>query len=167
MSMKYAGIGSRETPEPVLKTMREMARELAEKNYTLRSGGADGADFAFEQGCDLVHGRKEIYLPWRFFNGNKSGLFKPSKEAMALAEKFHPAWYMLSGGAKKLMARNSHQVLGINLDDPVDFIICWTDPKRGGTTQALRIAEAYGIKIFNLKLNAYTLSDMISQRTIL
>ncbi|GAG46694.1 unnamed protein product, partial [marine sediment metagenome] len=35
---------------------------------------------------------------------------------------------------------------------PVDFIICWTPGGRevGGTAQAIRIAKANHIKVFNL-----------------
>ena len=53
------------------------------------------------------------------------------------------------------MGRNTYQILGKNLRDPVDFVLCWTpftrkgDPK-GGTSQAIRIAEAYNIPVINL-----------------
>lgn len=42
----YAGIGSRETPTRVLQLMIKAAQRLAQRGYTLRSGGADGADAA-------------------------------------------------------------------------------------------------------------------------
>ena len=44
----YAGIGSRETPKEILKEMTKIGQELESKGYTLRSGGAIGADKAFE-----------------------------------------------------------------------------------------------------------------------
>lgn len=47
-TMTYAGIGSRETPLSMLKTMTKVADMLAKKGYTLNSGGAIGADVAFE-----------------------------------------------------------------------------------------------------------------------
>ena len=46
----YAGVGSRETPPDVLKTMLKIGRYLAVKGYTLRSGGAKGADTALRMG---------------------------------------------------------------------------------------------------------------------
>lgn len=51
------------------------------------------------------------------------------------------------------MSRNVYQVLGPNLDDPVEFIICWTKDGKasGGTGQAIRIANDYGVPVFNLK----------------
>lgn len=71
---------------------------------------------------------------------------------MAHAARYHPAWARLDDHARRLHARNSLIVLGRLLDDPVDFVVCWT-PKGewvGGTSQALRVAKAAGIKIFNL-----------------
>lgn len=47
-TMTYAGIGSRETPLSMLRTMTKVADMLAKKGYTLNSGGAIGADVAFE-----------------------------------------------------------------------------------------------------------------------
>jgi len=50
----YAGIGSRSTPDNVLGIMEKLGIVLAKKGFILRSGGADGADKAFEKGCDLA-----------------------------------------------------------------------------------------------------------------
>jgi hypothetical protein len=147
--MIYTGIGSRKTPPHILKIMVKIGRILARKNYTLRSGGAEGADSAFEQGCALEKGKKEIFLPWKNFNKNNSNLYSPSNEAFVLAEKFHPAWSRCSNGAKLLHARNCHQILGLHLDLPTSFVVCWTT-QSGGTQQALRIAKHYNIKIYNL-----------------
>ena len=51
------------------------------------------------------------------------------------------------------MARNMHQVLGLTLDVPTDFIVCWTPDGKasGGTGQALRVAKDFSIPIYNLK----------------
>lgn len=159
--MYYAGIGSRETPEHILKLMNQMAHHLANKGFTLRSGGADGADLAFEIGCDRANGPKEIYLPWPKFNGSNSNLIVNDEKAFELAEMYHPYWQNLSQGARKLQARNCHQVLGEDLETPSKFIICYTkDGKRkGGTGQALRIAEAKDIDIFDCGL--YSDSDTL------
>lgn len=146
--MIYAGIGSRETPEEILKLFIGIGKVFAERDCVLRSGGADGADSAFEKGCVLVNGQKEIYLPWKGFNGNKSAFIVQPGEAFEITEKYHPCFSKLTDGAKKLQARNSHQVLGLDLKSPADCIICYTS-KTGGTTQALRIAEDYQIPIFN------------------
>ena len=44
----YAGIGARTTPASVLADMTVMAGWLARTGWTLSSGGASGADSAFE-----------------------------------------------------------------------------------------------------------------------
>lgn len=151
LTKAYAGIGSRDTPIEIQKLMIQMARHLAHKGYTLRSGGAQGADQAFEKGCDLINGTKEIYLPWAGFENSKSTLVVKDPKAFEIAEKYHPYWQNLSQGAKKLQARNSHQALGPDLSSPISMLICYTKggKKAGGTGQALRIAEAYNIPIFD------------------
>jgi predicted Rossmann fold nucleotide-binding protein DprA/Smf involved in DNA uptake len=58
MNPKYAGIGSRSTPPETLPLIESIAARLAEKGWVLRSGGADGADSAFEKGCDQKQGTK-------------------------------------------------------------------------------------------------------------
>jgi len=148
----YCGIGSRETPEAICEEMSEIAETLAEHGFTLHSGGAPGADSAFEAGCTRVRGDKVIFLPWKGFNGNKSTLYDQSKEAFDLAAKYHPAWDKLKEPVRKLMARNVQQVLGTKLISPVRFVVCWTKDggPTGGTGQALRIAADYKIPVFNL-----------------
>lgn len=153
--MIYAGIGSRKTPNLVLDIMVDIGCYMAEKGHVLRSGRAPGADQAFENGCNRMRGIKEIYLPWsRFENAPMSlGYIIPDvAEAYEIAARFHPAWASLSQGAQKLMARNSHQVLGLNLSTPCDLVICWTPGGHGGggTGQALRIAKHHGIPIYDL-----------------
>lgn len=145
--MFYTGIGSRKTPKTILKLFTEVAIYLSKQGYILRSGGAKGADQAFERGA----AKKEIYLPWRDFENNKSNLIVGHKKAFEIAEKYHPRWNSLSEGAKKLQARNSHQILGITLNKPSRFVICWTEYGigNGGTGQAIRIAKDYNIPIFD------------------
>jgi hypothetical protein len=165
MELHYTGIGSRKTPEYVLEQMREIAARLArvsggmgENRCVLRSGGADGADSAFESGCDQMLGEKEIYLPWKKFNGRDIGaayIYPPTPEAFRMAAKFHPAWGRCSYGARALHARNSHQILGEDLETPSSFVVCWHQ-NTGGTMQAIRIANHYRITVYNLaKPEAY------------
>lgn len=124
---------------------------LANKGYILRSGAAKGADKSFECGCDSVNGKKEIYLPWNGFEGSNSNLVVSNIKAFEISEKFHPYWHNLKQGARKLQARNSHQVLGKDLETPAQFVICWTKNGKGtgGTGQALRIANCYDIPVLD------------------
>ena len=154
MKRYYAGIGSRETPEEIIKIMIQIAESLGKMGIILRSGAAEGADDAFEIGCDNVNGKKEIYLPWKGFGNSKSTLIVKDPKAFELVEKYHPGFSRLSQGALKLQARNSHQVLGLDLNTPSDFIICYTPKGKGsgGTGQALRIAKDYSIPVFDCGL---------------
>jgi len=147
----YTGIGSRETPIPILKLFTQVGKYLANKNYILRSGHAEGADSAFEYGCTMVSGQKEIYLPWKGFGGSDSSLIVEDPKAFQMGEQHHPYWNNLSQGARKLQARNCHQLLGWDLNTPSKFAICWTKNGKGsgGTGQGLRIAKAYNIPIFD------------------
>lgn len=155
MSGYYTGIGSRQTPHDVLVLMGRIAQYLAEIGYTLRSGAAPGADTAFE---DHAKQDMEIYLPWIGFAGRPDEPpyfplermnFKVLNIAAQITEKYHPGWNHLSTAAAKLHIRNAFQVLGKDLKTPSDFVVCWS-PKKGGTTQAIRIAEAHKIPVFNL-----------------
>ena len=150
--MIYAGIGARRTPGNILHAMVGVAEYLTKDGHTLRSGGAQGADRAFEIGCDRLQGHKEVYLPWKGFEQSNSPLYVVTQEAMDVAALFHPAWSGLSQGARKLMGRNSYQMLGPELVTKTDFVVCWTPEGKvvGGTGQTLRMAEYYGIPVFNL-----------------
>lgn len=150
----YAGIGSRSTPPDILPLMTEIAMHFDQWQWTLRSGGATGADSAFEAG--VTSDRKEIYIPWKGFNGSSSILYwghpllSPKAELVAArcwkdresrGEVGCP-WHRLRTNTMILMARNMYQVFGARLDIPCDMIICWTPEGKviGGTAQALNAA---------------------------
>lgn len=157
MTKTYAGIGARKTPDNIQIHMTSAAVQLSTCGFTLRSGGADGADSAFELGAPKD--KKEIFLPWNNFNGRKlsePGVIVPTtplwEAALKLAKQYHPVWDKLSGSTKSFMARNAFQVLGPDLNDPVSFVLCWTPNGRteGGTGQAIRMATGMNIPVFNM-----------------
>ncbi len=160
MKKVYAGVGSRETPEDILAEMRRLGETLA-STHILHSGAAPGADEAFEAGATAVGGECRIYLPWKGFNYHSSPLFGVTAAALEMAEREHPAWDRLSPAARKLHARNCNQILGDSLDEPVEFVLCWTpdgcESKKtrgrntGGTASAIVLGEKYGRPVFNLK----------------
>lgn len=161
MTVYYAGVGSRTTPSLELAKMQEFAYHAARQGWTLRSGAAQGADATFELGCDDFGGSKEIFLPWALFNGHTSPLYTPSDGALKLAKEIHPAWDYLSIAAKRLVARNMHQILGKNLNAPVGCVVCWTPDgcesadkygkKTGGTGTAIVLASLNDIPVFNIR----------------
>lgn len=137
----YTGVGSRETPLNILKIMTLLASYLAKKGFVLRSGGAIGADSAFERGCNLVGGKKEIFYA-----------ADATQEALIIAKQIHPAWHRCSENAKKLHARNCFQVLGKDLKTPSEMLVCWTKDGRhiGGTRTAIKLALNNHILVINL-----------------
>lgn len=152
----YAGIGSRKTPIEVQNKMTKIAEALRGA-FCLRSGGAMGADSAFELGAG---NNKEIYLPRDTFNGREHDgkLFfnynrlPRADGARSLTQLFHPVPHVLSDYGIDLMSRNAMQVFGRNLNDPVQFVLIWTSNGEtlGGSGQAIRIAEHFKIPIFNM-----------------
>ena len=145
------GVGSRDTPLEIITLIKDLSTKLSNQGYRLRSGGADGADMAFEQAWNE---NKEIYLPWKDFNNNTSNLYNISKEAMELASTIHPAWSRLSLGAQKLHARNCYQVMGSDLKTPSNLLICWTKDGLdiGGTRTAIILARNNNIPVYNLAI---------------
>lgn len=147
----YAGIGSRKTPPVVLEKMTRIAERLEALGYTLRSGGAEGADTAFAAGAK----DKILYLPWPNFNGMRGTPCGDDPRLRKIAEQYHPCWNGLTRGGQALMARNVAQVLGANEGDAFsDFVVCWTKGGKGGggTGQAIRIARDHQIPVFDLAL---------------
>lgn len=150
----YTGVGSRQTPQNILDIMQLFARMMARKGYVLRSGHADGADMAFERGCDQSEGDKEIYIPWYRFNGSSSKLYHiPGWAYDQAGEIIGERWRFLKPPVKKLHARNVLQVMGLTEDDPKsEFLVCWTPygAAVGGTSTAIFMANLVEIPVINL-----------------
>lgn len=143
-----------------------LGRELARRGWLLRSGGSPGADTAFEKSCDLGGGAKEIYLPWRGFNGSDSPLFETPAAAAELARKIHPGLNRRSTSTQKLRARNVCQILGASLNEPSHLVIAWTENAvpSGGSATVLRVAKERGIPVINLGEPGYSGVD---EKTVL
>jgi len=168
MNKIYTGIGSRQTPREALTMMRFFSLNLIQEDYILRSGGAPGADQEFEWGAarsglpkQKIQSLVEIYLPWEKFEKEKRSFIVPTRveaqdEAYEIAAYFHPNWKYLKRGARMLHARNVHQIYGPDVTRPKfpEFVICWTEggKMKGGTAQALRIAQGHNIRIYNLAI---------------
>lgn len=167
----YTGIGSRETPKDIMKLMTDVAFKLASKGFILRSGAAQGADTAFEDGAkayaEQVDERvtlAQIYIPWDSFTSYDEyykdwykvlDRMSTKMAAYKLASETHPAWDRCSKGAKALHARNTYQILGPMLNNPSSFLICWAKVDRhgnikGGTRLAWDLAGKYNVPRLNL-----------------
>lgn len=155
----YTGVGSRSTPPHICDLMAAIGRKLCTEGWILRSGGAQGADQAFDS---LIpdQSRCEIFIPWRGFNTydetNAVALDDISPacrlKAVGLMAAVHPSVNRLTPTAKKLHTRNVFQVLGADLSTPSKFLICWTPNGElvGGTRTAIVLAQRAGIPVFNL-----------------
>lgn len=153
MKRKYAGIGARTTPAPILRAMNQLSMILDRKGFLLRSGGAGGADTAFEKFSNY----KEIFRAGDATSDSEKQAMKYHPNPMAIKKDY----------VKKLLGRNLMVVSGKYLDDPVDFIVCWT-PKGeivGGTGHTIRYAKSLGIKVYNLaiKEDIKDLKEMIKE----
>lgn len=153
----WTGVGSRKTPPSILKRMSRLASQIElELGYTLRTGGAIGADEAFAKGVKEL---KEIYIPWKGYNGHRD-IFIESSEAIDIAAAHHPNSDNLSDTVKALMTRNVFQVLGGDISTPSGFLICYTPDgcvstatrtrNTGGTGLAISIADTYNIPVVNM-----------------
>ena len=171
--MYYTGIGSRTTPNDVMLRMFAYASIFKQLGYTLRSGGSKGADTAFELGSG--DGDKEIYLPWEGFNNNPSPFFTIDADAFNLAiEVYGNGMMYAKPSTRNLLSRNVYQVLGLTLDVPSEFVVCWTpdgcekaeDRTRatGGTGVAIALASMRDIPVFNLKNGDDRLQEFIGER---
>lgn len=148
----YAGIGSRSTPPEECVKLTRIAQILEGRGYTLRSGGAEGADKAFEAG--VSDPQNKIILRPRH----------STKEAEDMVSKIHPAWHACKDYVRQLHGRNAQIILGLKLDQPVEFVIAWTQAVDGGGTRTgLVLAKQRGIPCFNLAKHedAMKLSDFL------
>ena len=155
----YTGIGSRETPPESMAILKKIAQTYSKLGYTLRSGGADGADEAFEKAHT---GSQEIFLPWQGFNNRDSRYYKIPPKAFDIAASIHPAWDKMSprdgreySPAQCLHARNVQQIMGSHLNSPTLFVVFYAKEElgkvQGGTATAVNLARSLNIPTFNIQ----------------
>ena len=155
--MKYAGIGSRQTPPEILKIMFDSAVILAQEGYICSTGACIGADQAFANGAVSMNGQIELCLPWASYESGwistlpsilvqSKLLLKSHVAAYDSVNLFHPAAKKLKQAVVKLHARNYLIIEGSS------FVICWTPEGKetGGTRQGIRVAKHLGIPVYNL-----------------
>jgi hypothetical protein len=167
-----SGIGSRETPENILTEMTIVGSFCRENKIMVRSGHADGADFAFEFGAQQAC---VAYLPWQGFNRQKTS--QASKilvdnsfwgPLMECAQRFHPAWNNLREPVRRLMARNVAIILSERLNLPSNVVVCWTPNAQlvGGTAHALKVAMSNNIPIINMARPEYETADAVISKIL-
>ena len=160
----YTGIGSMECPLNILDEMQSIALRLSSSRI-LRSTGTGCK--SFENGCKQGSGALEMFIPWKGFNGYEANIYYISRKAAEYAKRTHPYWDALQAGNKKVQACNVQRILGRELNDPVEFVICWTDRgrKNGVVGHYIRPARVAGIPILDLgsSTGVEEVSDFLSQ----
>jgi len=163
----YAGIGSRELPEGMESLINAIGRRMAEKGYILRSGAADGADNAFEQGCIFANGKADIYLPWRGFKGRWTNrgeveFIEPLEGQREISRQIMidlgiiTYWDKMSETSQKFHSRNVNQIEGRVYEPDVSVVIYYAPTEWisgqpvGGTRTAVMLARIKGIPTYNL-----------------
>ncbi|UJJ22172.1 hypothetical protein [Erwinia phage Virsaitis27] len=158
---RVALIGSRETPQHILRLMSKAGYGLSSSGCFGISGGAPGADTAW---LASYGSNKQIIIPHNGFNGltNKmqgvilwQDLPNEGKiKSVVHAREFVPDYEDRSKTVQILLARDANQVLGEKCDNPVDAVFYWAPEQhgkiKGGTRVAVYIARKFGIATFNL-----------------
>lgn len=141
----YAGIGSRSTPDDILSTILSLSLKLAHEEYTLRSGGAPGADEIFAAGtCN-----QEIFV-------SKDATVESIEYVKGCLPNNRSNFDAWKPYTKGLLGRNMMQVLGKDLTTPVEFVVCYApslvyeDDSPGGTGYAIRCAIKNSIPVYNM-----------------
>ena len=152
----YTGIGSRKTPANVLREMEDISLTCYRLGWHLRSGGAKGADKAFESNAAdrCVSYRPTDQMPQEAYDIARK-FYEPYSK-----REFGRSWSSTKAITKGLMTRNVYQVLGDDLNTPSQFVICWTPDgcessetrtkATGGTGQAIAVATAFQVEVINL-----------------
>ena len=174
-SFAYAGVGARLTPPDVLDAMGDIAQTLGDAGTALSTGGAHGADKAFETGALRTDAPITVHTPWPGYNGYRPGRDpetdidivhpKPTETVEGrtyadLAREHHPHWNRCSRGARALFLRNVSILAGA-VDGgggtlPVRAVIAYTPNglpvgrEAGGTGHTLRTAASLDIPCVNL-----------------
>lgn len=154
------GIGSRETPKEICTLMTRFARLQRRR---VRSGGAKGADEAFESNHNLL-----AYLPEAGFR-QKRGHHRYREEHLEFADSILACVFpypIRNEWTLKLFRRNVFQILGLCSSvkeiELSDFVICWTPDGAvcmadyelgvtGGTGIAINIADLFKVPVYNLR----------------
>lgn len=166
MDLVFTGVGHRKgVPDDIRKKAEMLTTWLCQRHVRLRTGDADGMDRIFREAApkDMC----DFFAPLGRFNPHRDAIIIgpselyncPYREAVDITANTHPTFHYLGDFERELHIRNVFEVLGPNLDHPADFLICWTKDGAetkttrltGGTGQAIRIANKYGIPVFNLQ----------------
>jgi predicted NAD-dependent protein-ADP-ribosyltransferase YbiA (DUF1768 family) len=156
----YGAVGSRSLPRnhPLARLAEGTAARLERLGYVQYSGGADGADRAFERGVSKSTNKivfrpeydrdKQLPAGYMVIDGPKA------REARSIAMAVTSDFTKLDQWGQDLHTRNAFQVLGPDLKRPVEFLLAIPKaepPERvRGTRATMAMAAANGIEVIDL-----------------
>lgn len=163
-------IGSRDTPEHVLKVTKAYANILAELGYGISSGGCPlGMDDAAFRGAykhkTSDKSKNRIYISWdgmsNLWHNPEQGIYDAQRfdnyeVAKVMAQLARGSFEGLRRGGIAHHSRNPYQPMGDTLCDPVLFVLFYAKPDgkngkvKGGTNTAVKIAIEHGVPVYNL-----------------
>ena len=134
--MICTGIGSRKINKNIEKQLLFIVKILNLLDIKVRTGDAIGSDACFRKAKN-----KEV------FTANDA-----TERSMRIASQIHQNWNACDEYSRKLHGRNIFQVLGINMEHPSDFLVCWTKDgiSKGGSRTAIELAKQNCIPVFNI-----------------
>lgn len=166
MDLIFTGVGHRKgVPDNIRNKAVQLTSWLCARGVKLRTGDADGMDAVFRDAAPKE--MRQFFAPLNRYNAHPDAIMiKPSEihpcyysQARDITANTHPYFYNLGDFERELHIRNAFQVLGPELDEPSNFLVCWTKDgaetkttrATGGTGQAIRLAIKYNIPVFNLQ----------------
>lgn len=161
---RFTGVGSRRTTRVAEDELGDVVKVLSRRFALLTCTGdaSEGGDKVVWN--NALEGHRIRFGPvGRSSYSLHTQVVPPDTEAYSLAvsivSKLHPAWRFLKQEHRELHIRNVFQVMGATVSRPSEFLLCWTpdgaeektSKKTGGTGTAIRIANHFGIPVFNMQ----------------
>lgn len=156
----FAIMGSKEHPPETLRLAEEVAeylKSISGFKVIVRTGG----NLGFEEIFEKVISEKEVFLPWKGFNGNRDSKYtRPSPKCSEIISKIILTFDKIKEGAKPIFMRIAHVILGKDLNARAECLITWSpdgaetkdkvNVKTGYASTAILLANAVKIPVFNL-----------------
>lgn len=166
LELIFTGVGHRKgVPDPIRNMATNITSWLCARGVKLRTGDATGMDEIFRTAApkDMC----QFFAPHGRYNKHPDAtMISPSStlpcyysQARDITANTHPAYHHIGDFERELHIRNAFEVLGTELNQPSNFLLCWTKDgaeakttrETGGTGQAIRLALHYNIPVFNFQ----------------
>lgn len=160
----YVYLTENSIPEETKKKILSLMAVLGKKEFVFRTiaDKTDTLGIAMLAVADLT---SEVYLPWPKFNENmeEPTLSFPKEPGYEVAKAYDKFFDKKKPAMRAIYASQAHTLVGEKADNPVDFLICYTEggsegfkkgydyKKEGSLGYYIAICNELNIPIFNLK----------------